>query len=1337
MKRPFCAVAATLLLFPSVGEAGSVVGRVRDSGGRPLASVSIEVLALDDGASGRDRSAEQRKLSGTAAPDGTFRILVPADWPVSEIRVSAAGTVKLRPPDVVTGSDDIDLGLLTLSAAQVLQGVVRDENAQAVAGARVKAMSFDGGAEVLPGEGMTDSFGRYLIVDAPERVVQMMVAHPDYVPQVAPRTRSSWVLKRGGAVEGVVVDDQGHPASGVRITAEDHITYSGVAGTFAIRGLPSGISHVSASDNEGRVAATDVVVVDRNTVSATLSLQTGTIVRGFVRDLSDGRAVPRTRIRVYQGSAFSVSPQRERTAISNASGTFQIIGLEPGQYMFEAQRSGYLRAVQSHTLKPAARTLEIGVLLTREARIEGRVTDAADRPIAGARVVVSESNPMQELARQLRAGKRESVSTRSNQDGLFVLRGLWPGRALRVEVSAETFVPGRIDGIELPAGAVRSNLTLRLHAGATATGLVTDQQDQPLAGVKVYATRIEETGATSAAAALLQGSPAAAATTDPQGRYVLTGLEPGRYFQTFLLSGYSRGLIPATAIVAGTINELPAIKLGSAAHVRGRVVDEQQQPLAGANVFVIDRTLEVASAVSDANGEFEISNLSEGEEVSLQVESEGAAPGHVKLRVPAAGVTVQLSSALILRGRVYDATTDQPITDFSVERVIRTPGATTFRLGGSAARSFHDDEGAFELNRVPPGPCVLRVRSPGFQAAEIAVPIVPPPAAIAVPMTRGLSVAGRVLLAGSRQPVPNATVAWRPRDAARSELEAIFASLATGEDTTATDADGQFVLEDLPGGNITLFVSHAEYAPSRTNVTVPARSSVEVTMTSGATLAGVVILDQGGPSTGAVVAVTAAGERMGMMPPDTATTDGTGRFRLSRLRAGSYTLVARAPTGASLPRTVAVAGTEERNDLVLTLKSGTTIRGSVHGLRREAQANIFVMAHGEGYYDSTYTDAAGAFTVPHVPAGTIALEATTSFGQGLSAGTRLDIPENGPGTIDVEIEFGGQAELVGVVSRAGRPASSVLISATPVLPTVTTRGRAASDVNGSYRIEGLTDGRYQLVFSGPAGRYHRTADVQGSTRLDIELPSASITGMVTDAESQAPVADVDVIAVSGQERTSADIRRATTDSSGRYMLTDLDAGTYQVRATRSGYQQEVRMVNVQQTDERWDLALHRRSGIRLRIVDALNGAPVARASVRLTTRGVLAFADTLTLDNAGRGELPTPASGDYVLAVMVDGYAPRSLAVQLPISTIEVSVEPGGRVQLRLPAATSTRVRLLDAAGIPQVVSGSDPAGWTAVVGPTTVWTNVATGSYRLESMIGGVTSFVVTSGATSVVDVK
>ncbi len=1336
MNRSLCAVAAALLI-PSSLDASSVVGRVYDADGRPLVSVGIELVPLDDRLPDRRFSEKERKLAGTAATDGTFRIQVPGDWPPSEIRISAPGTVTIRPLDVVTPADDLDLGLLMVPPAQTLNGVVRDETGHGIAGARITAFSADSRPEVMPGEALTDAAGRYLISDAPKGVVQMIVTHPGYVSQSAPRTRSSWVLKQGGVIQGVVTGSAGQPVAGARITTEDHMTFSGPRGAFEIGGLWPGIAHVTASDDQGRIARAGVVVVDHHAVAATLVLQPGPVVRGTVRDLSNGQPVPRARVHVRRGSAYALTSRREIIAVSNASGAFQIVGLEPGQYVFEAQHFGYLRAVRSLTVQGAGRPLEMTVFLNREARIEGRVTDDSDRPVAGAHVTVTESNPLQEIVRQLRAGRRDALGTYSDPDGRFVLKGLWPGRALRVEASAGKFVPARTDGIELAAGAVRSNVILRLHAGGLAMGLVTDRADHPLSGVSVYARRIEEADGTSPGPVMLQAARAAAATTDGEGRYVLAGLEPGRYFQTFVLPGYSRAFVPATTVVAGTMNELPRVKLGSAAWIRGRVVDQQQQPVAGVSVLTIDRMLDVRAAISDANGEFAIGDLTEGDEVTVQAESDGAAAGRMNVRVPAAGVTLQLSALLTLRGRVFDTITNQAIRDFSVERIVRAPGTTTFRLGGSAARPFHSDDGTFELERIQSGPCVLRIRSMGYQTAEIGLPVIPPPADIAVPMTRGVSLSGRVVLAGGRQSVPNATITWRRGDAGRGELEAIFASLATAEDTTVTDAEGRFVLDDLPAGAVTLFASHPEYAPTRTRVTLPTRSTVELTMNSGGTVAGTVTLDQGGPAVGAIVAVSAAGERMGMAPPDTATTDTNGRFRIGHLRDGSYTIVARAATGVSSPQTVAIAASEQHENLVLTLTGGTTIHGSVRGLRPEALASIFVMAHGEGYYDSTHTDAAGSFTLPHVPAGTVALEATTSFGQGLSAGTRLEIAEHSPATMEVDIEFAGRSELAGVVRRGGHPVSSVFISATPALPAVTTRGRTNSDNSGSYRIEGLSDGPYQLVFSGPSGLYQRTVDVRGPTRLDVDLPSGSISGTVTDAESHMPVAAVDVTAISGKERTPADIRQTVTDSTGFYTVTDLDPGAYQVRASYTGYQQEVRTLTVGQNEERSDLELHRSSGIRLRIVDGANSAPVSRAAVRLTTRGMIAFAEVITLDNAGRGELPALSPGDYVLTVLAAGYAPRSLSIQAPVAAIDIALQPGGRVQLRLPPAASIRVRLLDAAGLPQAVSGSDPAGWTAVAGPTTVWTNVAAGSYRLQSMTGGETPCVVTAGATSVVDVR
>ena len=395
------------------------------------------------------------------------------------------------------------------------------------------------------------------------------------------------------------------------------------------------------------------------------------------------------------------------------------------------------------------------------------------------------------------------------------------------------------------------------------------------------------------------------------------------------------------------------------------------------------------------------------------------------------------------------------------------------------------------------------------------------------------------------------------------------------------------------------------------------------------------------------------------------------------------------------------------------------------------------MAHGESYYDSTFTDTSGAFTLPHVPAGSVAIEATTSFRQGVSAGAQLDIPEDGPPIVDVALDFSGQSRLSGTVTRAGRPAASVMLNASPIVPTTSTRGRAESQRDGAYRIDGLSDGQYQLVVSGPFGTYRRTVDVQGWTEYDIDLPAGSIGGTVIDAMSHEAIGNVVVTAATGKERSVAEARRAVTDSRGTYALTDLDPGTYQVRATRTGYRQDVQVVEVRQTDQHRDFELQRHSDVKLHVFDRATGAPVSQAAVRAAAYGVLAFADSVAFDTTGRADIPDLAPGEYLLTVLVVGYAPRTLALTVPATAVDVAIERGGRVLLDLAGGTSTRVRLVDSAGVPQAMPGADASGWAAIAGPAAVWPNVGSGSYRLESMTGGVTQVVVRPGATSVVEVR
>src|SRR5436309_3943309 len=132
------------------GAAALIVGRVVDARGAPVSSrIDVVVACTGDMPCPDALPADARMLSAQTAADGSFRIQLPADWPASEIRVSSPGFCRVRPVDIITGDNDLDVGLLSLPAAQTLRGSVADESARPVAGARVTAIGLDGRGDLM------------------------------------------------------------------------------------------------------------------------------------------------------------------------------------------------------------------------------------------------------------------------------------------------------------------------------------------------------------------------------------------------------------------------------------------------------------------------------------------------------------------------------------------------------------------------------------------------------------------------------------------------------------------------------------------------------------------------------------------------------------------------------------------------------------------------------------------------------------------------------------------------------------------------------------------------------------------------------------------------------------------------------------------------------------------------------------------------------------------------------------------------------------------------------------------------------------------------------------
>lgn len=153
-----------------------------------------------------------------------------------------------------------------------------------------------------------------------------------------------------------------------------------------------------------------------------------------------------------------------------------------------------------------------------------------------------------------------------------------------------------------------------------------------------------------------------------------------------------------------------------------------------------------------------------------------------------------------------------------------------------------------------------------------------------------------------------------------------------------------------------------------------------------------------------------------------------------------------------------------------------------------------------------------------------------------------------------------EIKVVGVVSLVGAPDSSgveVKIEAAGLSTT--------TDAKGQFVLSGLTEGVWEITFSKP-GYPTKTLTVTvepGKLTIDVgkvEMePGGSISGVVTlEGETDFRGITVTITAVDGSISYTA-----TTDSEGKFVLTDIKPGDYAISAEREGYEKKATEVTVE------------------------------------------------------------------------------------------------------------------------------------------------------------------------------
>ncbi len=585
---------------------------------------------------------------------------------------------------------------------------------------------------------------------------------------------------------------------------------------------------------------------DRTTDVGRIRLGAAVRLRGEVVDAA-GRPVSRAKVQVLPDRSRSdridllrglreldqmAEPLGE--AATARDGSFVVADVLPGRYVVRVSAPGFATAFRPGVwITPDEVAPCLCVVLDPGAGWTGRVTDADDRPVAGARVVAV-------AVAGKRAGGMERLETRSDEDGTYRLDSLIPGVTYFVEAWSAGFAPsGRL----APASG-DPHLDFVLGASGRVEGMVTDATtNAPICDAEV---------------ALLAGAGDAisplTSVTDTAGRYVFASVEPGIVLWFAVKApgrpawSFRAGTEHAYRVAAGQTTLIDA-PLDGGVVAEGRVVDRRGRPVPWATVALADpkrRGEGEATSLSDGDGAWRVGGLRETT-YEVHVEAEGFAP----LVSDADSVLEVKGPGPVRRDLVLDAggVLEGTVTDPDGAVVA---GARIEAVGvGTAARRVRDlvgvsgVAGAWRIAGVPPNVEIrLEARHDLWAPARSAPIRLTPGASLRVDLAlgEGARIEGRVVEAGGHA-VAGARVRWgrvdpsessRLRDAFRAD------SLLTAR-TVETDREGRFTVPRLEPGTFLLKVEKDGFAPDyRPDLEVggEGETKVEIALVRSSTVSG-------------------------------------------------------------------------------------------------------------------------------------------------------------------------------------------------------------------------------------------------------------------------------------------------------------------------------------------------------------------------------------------------------------------------------------------------------------------------------------------------------------------
>jgi protocatechuate 3,4-dioxygenase beta subunit len=690
------------------------IGRVVDEEGLPVAGAQVSLAA--DGEGGAPFT--DKPLEATTDAEGRFR------FP----KVSAGRfSLRAESPGFAAVSNDVfipelepeaDLGEIRLPPGGAIEGILTDARGKPVEKAWVSLHpsnfeDFAALADHFVRSPSTGPDGRFRIENLPRGLrVDVEVQHSELLPaevsgvEVPTAQPLRIRLESARSLAGRVVGERGEPVVGASVRCSETTVLpdgsqqtrsreevrTDAEGRFVLSRVSPGKADLQASAPGYRSREVSQVQVpeDRETEPVEIVLEAGTSLEGRVLD-SEGRPVRHARVQasVPGGKRFGFGE------MADVEGRYEIVDLEPGPCEIEIllfERGGTTRIPVE--ILPGRNRLDLR--LPAGVEVSGRAVDSQGEPVPGVNV---------SLEPLLQEGTTLGQQGMSSADGSFVLADVTDGK-YRLIAARSGFGPVAHPGEIRVDGAPVAGIELRLSPGAVIRGRILGLPPEEVRSVEVHAVSEE------------LGLPLMA-TVSPGPAYRIADVSPGEWHVVAQIAqGFTaEGKVEVAAGVEEVVFDL---ELPAGFTVTGRVLLDRE-PLSGATVAANSQDgLARRVGTTGQDGAFRLEHVPGGSHalvVALPQDSfhyqtvEIGADLDVAVEISTGAVTGRalLPEGLPASGAIVTLVRDIPEFQATV------PGPST--------RS--DEQGAFEILRLPAGTYKMTVQTEGYAPAESRVVVAP------------------------------------------------------------------------------------------------------------------------------------------------------------------------------------------------------------------------------------------------------------------------------------------------------------------------------------------------------------------------------------------------------------------------------------------------------------------------------------------------------------------------------------------------------------------------------------------------------------------------------------